>query len=171
MIKVISSEKIDAPTESKEKKGLSDEEKIVAGFVLVVCIVAIVLILIVGGGDKKTTPAKPSIPDMSLIIKYVPFLEGYVVPVLTIKNTNEVEWKDCKITVNDKYTYRITSIPSVSYWKRLSEEIKTAKDFQITPIIWFSKSDGTKFNPETMVVRSVCISCWEPKYNVNCWEF
>lgn len=176
MINTTSSEKINAPLEEKKKPKWGKKEKTVG--VIVVGIFVMMFIAASSGGNKKTTAPespKPNIPDISLDIKYspsYPYYEEQRIPVITIINLNNVYWKDCKMKLNDlKYTKTIMEIPPVSYWREIASSTgDKVNEWQVIPITQFTMSDGTRFNPITTAVKSVCVSCNEPKYSSDCWE-
>jgi hypothetical protein len=161
MINITSSEKTNVPINEKKKYKWGKKEKILG---LIVLFIFIIMFVVSSSGDK--TPEKES-QKLALDVNYTPYEQGYSVPVLTIKNQNDVSWESCRIRVNGSYEMTLPTIFESSYWNQ--PEI-TGRKYQLILITQLTKSDGTIFNPLTTAVQDICISCDKPNYNSNCWS-
>lgn len=144
----------------KFKKKLLQEKRTTIWLVLIVFLVIIIFVILI----KRPLPVsqiKFQKPDLSLDIKHYLFLEGYTTPVITIKNLNDISWRDCEMKINEKYTAEIKNILPTS-----------AEDsVQTIPLTQFARSDGLKLDYSIIQIKSACISCKKPEYDIFCGEF
>lgn len=94
-------------------------------------------------------------------IDYWLFKEGYTSPVITIKNTNNIAWENCEMTISENYKKRIEKLAPAS----------SAGDNLIIPVTSFVRDDGRNFNYSFDQIGRVCFVCLQPQYNIYCGKF
>lgn len=132
--------------------------------ILLVAILFFAGIVIFAVFVKKYSPHQqnePQTPNLSLDIRYKLFTEGYTVPVIIVKNFNDVSWTDCQMKINDKYVFKTANIQS-----NLSGE-----NIQIIPVNQFVRDNGNGFDYEITKLDSIYVSCNKPQYDSIRREF
>ena len=111
-----------------------------------------------GLGDNKDkvtgiTIAKKLSSDMAADIKYN--FSG-----IQIKNTEDLDWKSCKVTLNSDYKYNDLGTVEA----RGTVEVNFAK---------ITKKDGSRFNVIATSPKSICVSCDtnSKQSRIGCYSF
>lgn len=145
-----------------EKQVLRRREKIITWLIAITVVLALLVAFVVIIKKQADGPAKVALRNkISLEVKYWLFREGYTAPVITIKNLQNIAWRDCKAIINDKYILEIREIPS----NDVSQDIITINTNS------FIRDDGAIFNSTIDPARSACITCKEPFYSSYCGNF
>ncbi len=71
---------------------------------------------------------------------------AYDVPGIEVNNLEAVAWNECELEINNGY-------------KRMVRNPLEPNSPLNNPYALFTKDDGTKFDPDTTVVKSVSINC------------
>jgi hypothetical protein len=143
-------------------KLLKRREKIITWLIAIVVALALFISFIVAIKNKTNTPSKEIVESrMSLDVQYWSFYLGYTMPVITVKNINNIAWSDCKIMINDKYTLGIEDIPSSN----------NSPAVMIINTNDFIDQNNIAIDLATNPVQSACIICKQPFYNSYCGNF
>lgn len=152
----------------EETRKISSSKKWYLRWYMILIYIAIIGIAM--SGSSSNSPTNTVIDKkLDLNVWYRIEQKGFSIPVFEIRNESDVHWKNCSLSLNDRaYKADMSDVLTVNEFKNISTSSSGSHYVMSSK---FTKEDGTIFNPYTTVPKTFCMSCKEPNYAVNCWQF